>query len=108
MAAEIAQIRIALAEDVPSVRKALVRMLEHLGHQVVCATSNGIELLEECSRRDVDVVITDLDMPGMDGLAAAEELADKGIPVILISGHSDAEHVVLEHEPVVVRVSKPA
>ena len=47
-------------------------------------------------------------MPVMDGLAAAQHLAEKGIPVILVSGHADAEEIVLEYEPVVCTVLKPA
>lgn len=102
------QIKIAVAEDEPDIRNTFVRLLELLGHKVVCAASNGAELLEQCSGQEVDVVFVDLDMPVMDGLAAAQHLADKGIPVILISGHPDAERIVLQHEPVVLRVSKPA
>jgi CheY-like chemotaxis protein len=98
---------IALADDVPGNRKILIRVLERLGHKVICAVSNGAELLDECSGQ-VDVVFIDLDIPIMDGLAAAQELSDKGIPVILISGHPDADEIVLEHEPVVTCVSKPA
>jgi two-component system, response regulator PdtaR len=101
-------VRIALADDVPGIRQAMVRMLEHLGHTVICAASNGTELLDQCSGQQVDVVFTDLDMPVMDGLAAAQELAEMGIPVVLVSGHPDSEEVVLENEPVVVCVSKPA
>lgn len=108
MAVRISQARIALADDVPGTRKNFVRMLERLGHKIVCAVSNGAELVDECTGQHVDVVVTDLDMPVMDGLAAAQELADRGIPVILLSGHPDAEQIVLEHEPVVARVSKPA
>jgi DNA-binding NtrC family response regulator len=44
----------------------------------------------------------------MDGLAAADEMARQGIPVILISGHPDAYAVVVENEPVVARLLKPA
>lgn len=108
MAVKIAQVRIALAEDEPDIRKTFVRLLEHLGHKVICAVSNGAELLDQCSGQQIDVVFVDLDMPVMDGLAAAQELAEKGIPVILVSGHPDAEEIVLEHEPVAVCVSKPA
>ena len=75
--AVISQVRIALAEDVPGNRKVIVRLLERLGHEVVCAVSNGAELVDECSEKNVDVVFTDLDMPVMDGLAAAQELAEK-------------------------------
>jgi len=101
------RVRIALADDVPGIRKTMVRMLEHLGHTVVCAVSNGAELLDQCSRQQVEVVLTDLDMPVLDGLAAAQELAEKGIPVILFSGHPDSDEIVLDHEPVVACVSKP-
>lgn len=101
-------VRIALAEDEDDLRKALVRLLEHLGHTVVGAAADGEELIAVCTGQQVDLVISDLDMPGMDGLAAAEELTERGIPVVLISGHPDAEALVLEHEPVVTRILKPA
>ena len=108
MTVRISQLKIALAEDVPGNRKLIARLLERLGHEIVCAVSNGAELVDECSGQKVDVVVTDLDMPVMDGLAAAQELSEKGIPVVLVSGHPDAEEIVLEHEPVVARVLKPA
>ena len=101
------QLKIALADDVPANRTMIVRLLERLGHEVVCTASNGAELVDQCSRLQVDVVFTDLDMPVMDGLAAAQELAEKGIPVILFSGHADADQLVLEHEPMVAMLSKP-
>ena len=107
MSIKTSQVRVALADDVPGNRMIIVRLLERLGHKVICAVSNGAELLCECSAQQVDLVVTDLDMPVMDGLAAAQELSEKGIPVVLISGHPDAEEIVLEHEPVVARVLKP-
>ena len=82
--------------------------LEKLGHTVICAAANGAELLEGVFGADVDVVVVDLDMPVMDGLATAEQLAKDGIPVILISGHPDAREVVLDQEPVAARIFKPA
>jgi CheY-like chemotaxis protein len=100
-------IRIAVADDEPDVRKTFVWLLERLGHEVICAAGNGEELLEKCRLGKVDLVFVDLDMPVTDGLAAAELIEKQGIPVILVSGHADAEHVVLEHEPVVARLRKP-
>jgi CheY-like chemotaxis protein len=85
----------------------MVRLLDHLGYHVVCAASNGAELLESCFESKVDVVLVDLDMPIVDGLEAAEEISQKGIPVVLISGMPDSEHLVLEQEPITVRLSKP-
>jgi two-component system, response regulator PdtaR len=101
-------VRIALAEDEPDLRHAFVGLLEVLGHRVVCAAANGAELLEACSRQVVDLAVVDLDMPVVDGLAAAEEISEKGIPVIIVSGHPDVNEIVLEHEPVVTRIVKPA
>jgi response regulator NasT len=101
-------VRIAVAEDEPDVRKTFVRLLEVMGHRVVYSVSNGAELLEQSLENQVDVVFVDLDMPVMDGLAAAEEVERKGIPVILVSGHPDSESVVIDQEPVVTRITKPA
>jgi response regulator NasT len=101
-------VRIALAEDEPDIRKTFVRLLEHLGHEVIFAVANGAELLDQSLEENVDIVFVDLDMPVMDGLAAAEELERKGIPVILVSGHPDSESVVVDEEPIVARITKPA
>jgi response regulator NasT len=103
-----APVRIAVAEDEPDVRKTFVRLLECLGHKVVCSVGNGEELIEQCSYEEVDSAFVDLDMPVVDGLAAAEVVSERGIPVILVSGHPDARQVVVENEPVVARISKPA
>ena len=101
-------VRIAVAEDEPDVRRAFVALLKAMGYDVVGAAANGAELLEQCREIEVDVVFVDLDMPVMDGLTVAQEITGMGIPVVLISGHPDAEHVVLDAEPVVARISKPA
>ena len=101
-------VRIAVAEDEPDVRKTFVRLLECLGHKVVCSVGNGEELIEQCKHDDVDIAFVDLDMPVVDGLAAAEIVSERGIPVVLVSGHPDARQVVVEQEPVVARITKPA
>jgi response regulator NasT len=103
-----APVRIAVAEDEPDVRKTFVRLLECLGHKVVCSVGNGEELIDQCWQEEVDIAFVDLDMPVVDGLAAAEIVSERGIPVILVSGHPDARQVVVEKEPVVARISKPA
>ncbi len=103
-----APIRIAVAEDDPDVRTTFVRLLECLGHTVVCSAENGEELIDKCQPANIDVAFVDLDMPVVDGLAAAEVMAERGIPVVLVSGHPDARQVVVENEPVVTRITKPA
>ena len=90
-------IKIAVAEDEPDVRKTFVRLLELLGYKVVCSAGNGEELIEQCANVEVDIAFVDLDMPVVDGLAAAEIISERGIPVILVSGHPDARQVVVEN-----------
>ena len=102
------RVRIAVAEDEPDVRNTFVRLLELLGHEVVCAVGNGEELIDQCAQLEVDMAFVDLDMPVVDGLAAAEAISEKGIPVVLVSGHPDARQVVVENEPVIARICKPA
>lgn len=104
----LSPVRIAVAEDEPDVRKTFVRLLECLGHKVVCSVANGEELIDQCLHAEVDIAFVDLDMPVVDGLAAAEVVSARGIPVILVSGHPDARQVVVEEEPVVARIVKPA
>jgi response regulator NasT len=101
-------LKIAIAEDEADLRQALAALLRALGHEVTCAVGNGAELLEQCSQCDVDLVLVDLDMPVVDGLEAAEQFAARQIPVILLSGHPDAERVNLEEEPIAARLRKPA
>jgi CheY-like chemotaxis protein len=101
-------VRVAIAEDNADARHALHALLTLLGHQVVCEVGDGAALLEHCASDQVDLVISDLDMPGIDGLEAAEMISKRGIPVILLSGHPDVEHVNVEAEPVAGRLRKPA
>mgnify|MGYP001167374737 CR=1 FL=1 len=101
-------LRIAVADDDPHVCSSFARLLKLLGHEVCCVACNGEELLEKCAETEVDVAFVDLEMPVMDGLAAAEFLAARGIPVVLVSGHPDAEEIVVELEPLVSRILKPA
>ena len=101
-------IRIGIAEDQEDLRTAFVRLLQRLGHHVVFAAANGEELLIASRAETIDLAVVDFDMPVVDGLTAAEELAERGIPVILVSGHEEAEKIVLEEEPVVARLMKPA
>jgi DNA-binding response OmpR family regulator len=102
------RVRVAFADDEPHLRRGMARLLTQLGYEVVCNAEDGATLLEYCRGGEVDVALVDLDMPVMDGLATAQELSAQGIPVILISGHPDAEHVVVEAEPVVSCIFKPA
>jgi len=79
--------RILLVDDDEFVRDALGISLEMLGYDVAYA-SDGLAALAEVARRRPEAIITDLQMPGMDGLALLREMAvvNRNVPVIAISG----------------------
>jgi two-component system, response regulator PdtaR len=101
-------LRICLAEDHTDARMVVKAMLTKLGHRVVADVPNGEELLRAADEHELDLIILDLDMPVMDGLAAADEIhRRKPVPIILLSGHPDAQHIVVENEPITTCLLKP-
>lgn len=77
------KLRIAIAEDEPIVLEDLRATITELGHEVVAAAANGRELVERCQELEPDLVITDINMPELDGLEAVKLLRD-GMPVPII------------------------
>ncbi len=81
-------IRIALADDQALVRlglKALLSSFEHL--QVAIEAESGEQLLNALRDNPVDVILSDIRMPGMDGFALLKNIREKNIttPVILLT-----------------------
>lgn len=101
------KVRVAIADDDATQRLLLQRLVEGLGHQVVWLAENGNQAIALCGEHRADVVLMDLDMPEVDGLEAAEQISEWGIPVVLISGMPDAANLVLDLEPIVYRLAKP-
>ncbi len=66
-------LRVLLAEDNPVNRELAVAVLTGLGHEIEVAT-NGHAVLAALDKTTCDVVLMDLQMPGMDGLQAAREI----------------------------------
>jgi CheY-like chemotaxis protein len=65
--------QILLAEDDPPNRKVTQLMLRRLGYEADAVT-NGLEVLQALDGRTYDLILMDILMPKMDGLAAAEEI----------------------------------
>ena len=87
-------LRISVADDEADMREYYQRMLTHLGHHVVSCSTNGRELVDECLRQMPDLVITDIKMPGMDGLDAAERIGQQfPVPVILVSAYHSPDMI---------------
>lgn len=67
-------------------------MLESLGHEVVAEAEDGKQAVESAQEQKPDICVLDVKMPLMDGIDAAQVLADEGVaPVILLTAYSDQE-----------------
>ncbi|HYC32921.1 MAG TPA: response regulator [Gemmatimonadales bacterium] len=85
---------VLIVEDDPSVRAILVRELESHNYRVIEA-GDGREALDRVRGHagTLDVVVTDVQMPGLDGRSLADALTElrPGLPVVFMSGHPDGE-----------------
>jgi two-component system cell cycle sensor histidine kinase/response regulator CckA len=102
---------ILLVEDNPAVMEVTTAMLGMLNYQVLTAL-DGKSALELFQRRpdDIQVVLTDVVMPGMDGFALAEALAAirPTLPVLLMSGYTgDSDLPPQLSDATVTRLHKP-
>lgn len=79
--------RILVIDDDNEVRRGVVRMLEHMGHDVVQA-ADGRQAMVLFEADPPDLVITDINMPEMDGIEVINQLRQMkaGVPIIAMSG----------------------
>ena len=84
--------RILVVDDDESIRQLLVDYLVDRGYQVD-TDADGKTALDHISSAPPDIVLLDLMMPGITGMAVLEEIQKlhPGLPVILISGYADEE-----------------
>lgn len=89
---EIRQGRLLLVDDEPSILATLVRMFRPRGFITFTADS-GVEGLAILAREDIDLVISDMRMPNMDGASFLTEVSRRwpDIITILLTGYSDIE-----------------
>lgn len=88
--------RIILVDDEEEVRKSIIKKIqwEEAGFLVAGDAENGQEALEKLEVLEPDVVLTDIRMPYMDGLALAEKIHQKypSVKVVIFSGYDDFEY----------------
>ena len=88
--------KILVVDDEPHIRGALRDYLELQGYPTVAA-ANGPEALAELKRDEFFLVITDITMPGMDGLSLLHEikLASPDVDVVVITGSQNIDCAIL-------------
>src|SRR6186997_1381320 len=88
---------IAIVDDDPLNRRLLAKHLENDGHDTV-QFENGFDALAALETEPPDLVLLDVEMPGLDGIEVLERLKDheglRHVPVIMISGVEDTDAIV--------------
>jgi two-component system, chemotaxis family, chemotaxis protein CheY len=95
----MSEVRILIVDDSSVMRKIVERALRQAGLDslVVYEANNGVEGLDMLRSKQVDMILSDINMPAMDGLEflrqiQAQNLAS-GVPVLMITTESSEEHV---------------
>ncbi|HEX2912083.1 MAG TPA: response regulator [Chloroflexia bacterium] len=100
---KVAQVRVVIADDESIIRMDLKEMLSGLGYQVVGEAGDGRQAINLARELKPDLVIMDIKMPEMDGIAAARVLTEEKIaPVLLLTAYSQQELVAGAKEAGVV------
>ena len=88
------KLRLVIADNESLIRMDLREMLEEAGHGIVGEATDGRRAVELTRRHRPDLVIMDIKMPQMDGIAAAKKIAaEKLAPVLLLTAFSQPEIV---------------
>jgi two-component system chemotaxis sensor kinase CheA len=84
--------RILVVEDSPTTRTILRNVLATAGYSVRTAT-DGVDALERLRYQPVDLVVTDIQMPRMNGFELTRQIKSQfGLPVVLVTGLEKEEH----------------
>ena len=86
-------LRVVVVEDEGLIRMDVVATLQEAGYEVVGEGADGEEAIKLATELDPDLVVMDIKMPKLDGISAAEKIAELKIPVVLLTAFSQADLV---------------
>ena len=91
MAEQTIKRRVVVAEDESLIRMDIVETLRDQGFEVVGEAGDGNKAVELATELKPDLMVMDIKMPDLDGLSAAEKIAELKIPVVLLTAFSQQE-----------------
>ncbi|MFM1986383.1 MAG: putative transcriptional regulatory protein pdtaR [Actinomycetota bacterium] len=87
-------LRVVVAEDEALIRLDLVEMLTEAGYAVVGQAGDGEKAIEITEKEKPDLVVMDVKMPKLDGISAAERIANQRLaPVVILTAFSQRDLV---------------
>ena len=98
--------RILIVEDEAHIVRVMSMWLERHGHEILQA-GNGLVALEVLEREDVDLIISDMNMPLLDGLGLVKTVRDERgleVPILLVSARCDQVKLAEQLTPYNVRL----
>lgn len=91
-------LRVLVVDDQTSVRQITRITLEQIGVRVIHEAENGSQAIEKATLQPLDLIISDYNMPEMDGLGLLRNIrghpSARRVPFILVTGRGDRELVV--------------
>src|SRR5262245_21952679 len=88
--AEEKPLRVLIADDEAVIRMGLKSLVALLGHEVIDTAANGNDALEKTKRLKPDLLLLDIKMPGLDGMAVAETLVtEMPVPIVMLTAFSE-------------------
>ena len=101
-------LKVVVAEDEGLIRMDVVATLQEAGYEVVGEGADGEEAIRLATELEPDLVVMDIKMPKLDGISAAEKIAELKIPVVLLTAFSQADLVTRAAEAgAMAYVTKP-
>ena len=99
--------RILIVDNDETILEALAIRLEDQGHECVHART-GNEAIERFESETIDLIITDLNMPGCDGIALAESVRESStVPIIIMTAFPTTYEGSWDHLQGVMALTKP-
>ncbi len=98
-AVPVEELRVLLVDDSPLARKHLIRALNNMGITNIVEAENGTEGVELLRDMSVDLIVTDYNMPEMDGKEftryVREESNQPSVPILMVTSETDSSRLAL-------------
>ncbi|MGE4368188.1 MAG: chemotaxis response regulator CheY [Burkholderiaceae bacterium] len=91
-------LKILVVDDFPTMRRIIKNLLKDIGYENVDEADDGVMALEKLRNSEFDLLVTDWNMPNMDGLALVQTIrADpymESLPILMVTAEAKKENVM--------------